>query len=91
MVLLLARHKVVDAKQFIEGYMGAEASSVRTRYGVSDDAVWATVHDQNDVLVMHYFESEEMANTFLAAPELKDAMEQLGVTEEPKLQVFTRL
>lgn len=40
---------------------------------------------------MHYFESEEIANTFLAAPELKDAMEQLGVTEEPKLQVFTRL
>ncbi|WP_273521554.1 hypothetical protein [Rhodosalinus sediminis] len=91
MVLLLARHKVADAATFIAGYTGPEASAVRAKYGVSDDAVWATVEDGNDVLVVHHFETEEQANAFLAADELKAAMETLGVVEAPKLQIFNRL
>lgn len=62
MVLLLARHKVADAEKFIAGYTGAEASAVRAQYGVKEDSAWATVQDNNDVLVMHHFETEEQAN-----------------------------
>ena len=91
MVLLLARHKVADAATFIAGYTGPDASAVRTKYGVTEDSVWATVQDNNDVLVIHHFDSEEQANAFLAAEELKTAMEALGVVEAPKLQIFNRL
>ena len=91
MVLLLARHQVADAKQFLDGYNGPEASAVRERYGVSNDSVWATVQDNNDVLITHHFDTEEQANAFLQAPELKDAMETLGVAGEPKVQVFNKL
>ena len=91
MVLLLARHKVADAAAFITGYTGPDASAVRAEYGVKDDAVWATVQDGNDVLVVHHFDTEEQANAFLAADELKPVMEALGVVEAPKLQLFSRL
>jgi heme-degrading monooxygenase HmoA len=91
MVLLLARHKVADAEKFIAGYTGAEAAAVRAQYGVKDDSVWATVQDNNDVLIIHHLDSEEHANAFMAADELKAAMEALGVAEAPKLQVFNKL
>ena len=91
MILLLARHKVADAEKFIAGYTGPDASAVRARHGVKDDAIWATVQDGNDVLVVHHFDTEEQANAFLAADELKAAMDALGVVEAPKLQLFHRL
>lgn len=91
MVLLLARHKVADAATFIAGYTGPDATAVRAKYGVKEDSVWATVQDNHDVLVIHHFDTEEQANAFLAADELKCAMEALGVAEAPKLQVFNRL
>ena len=87
MVLLLARHRVADAKQFLDGYNGPEASAVRERYGVSNDSVWATVQDNNDVLITHHFDTEEQANAFLQAPELKDAME--GLLEPTEKEVIT--
>lgn len=91
MVLLLARHKVADAATFIAGYTGSEASAVRARYGVKDESAWATVQDGNDVLVIHHFDTEDQANAFLAADDLKSAMAALGVVEAPKLQIFKRL
>ncbi len=91
MVMLLARHKVADAGTFIAGYKGPDAAAVRAKYGVREDSVWATVQDDDDVLVIHHFDSEAQANAFLAADELKDAMAALGVTEAPKLQVFNSL
>ncbi len=91
MVLLLARHKVADAEKFITGYSSPAVSAIRAQYGVKDDAVWATVEDNNDVLVVHHFDTEEQANAFLAADELKGAMESLGVVEAPKLQAFKHL
>lgn len=91
MVLLLARHKVADAQKFIEGYNGPEASAIRAQYGVKDDSTWATVQDHNDVLIIHHFDTEEQANVFMAADELKGAMEALGVIEAPKLQIFNQV
>ena len=91
MVMLLARHKVSDAAAFIAGYSGPEASAVRAKFGVKEDSVWATVQDNNDVLVIHHFETEDQANAFPATEELKDAMQSLGVVEPPKLQIFNRL
>lgn len=91
MVMLLARHKVADAGKFIAGYTGPDASAVRAKYGVREDSVWATVQDNEDVLVVHHFDTEADANAFVAADDLKDAMAALGVTEAPKLQVFNRL
>lgn len=91
MILLLARHKVANAEKFLEGYTGSDAATVRAKYGVKDDAVWATVQDNNDVLVVHHFDTKEQANAFVAAEELKAAMEALGVQESPRLQVFERV
>ena len=91
MILLLARHKVADAGKFITGYTSPDASAVRAKYGVKDDAVWATVQDGNDVLVVHHFDTQEQADAFLAADDLKAAMEALGVIEAPKLQLFSCL
>ena len=91
MVMLLARHKVADAAKFIAGYTGPNAAAVRAKYGVREDSVWATVQDNEDVLVVHHFDTEADANAFVAADDLKDAMAALGVTEAPKLQVFNRL
>jgi hypothetical protein len=91
MVMLLARHKVADAEKFIAGYTGPEAAAVRAQFGVKEDSVWATIQDNNDVLVIHHFDTEEQANAFLSTDELKGAMEALGVIEAPKLQIFNRL
>lgn len=88
MVLLLARHRVLDAAAFVSGYQSAEAVAIREKYGVQDDAIWATVQDHNDVLVTHTFQTEADAQAFLAAEELKSIMETLGVIESPKLQIF---
>ena len=49
------------------------------------------MQDENDVLVVHYFDSVEQAEAFLAKPELAEAMASLGVIEEPKIQIFNSL
>ena len=91
MVLMLARHKVENASTFIKGYNSTELASVRQNAGVKNDATYATVQDENDVLVVHYFDSVEQSEAFLAKPELAEAMASLGVIEEPKIQIFNPL
>ncbi|WP_334030343.1 hypothetical protein [Alteromonas sp. P256] len=91
MILLLARHKVLDTEAFLVGYKDEKASSLREKFGVKDESAWKTIHEENDVLVMHKFESEDQANAFLEADELKDMMKELGVIEEPSLQIFSSL
>lgn len=91
MILMLARHKVQDSKRFKEGYLSEDVINIRHQFEVEEDSTWVTIEDENDVLVIHYFKDEKLANQFLASESLADAMMQLGVLEPPKVQLFNRL
>lgn len=91
MILMLARHKVQDSDVFIKGYTSESITSIREQFGVKEDSTWATVQDNNDVLVIHYFDDEASANAFLASKDLQEAMQSLGVNEPPKIQLFKQL
>lgn len=91
MILMLARHKVKDSAVFREGYLSESVISIRVQFGVTNDSTWVTIQDENDVLVIHYFENEAVANDFLNSKDLQDAMMQLGVLEPPKIQLFNKL
>lgn len=89
MIRMLARHKVNDADAFIAGYNAPDPTAVRQGNGVKYDAVHLLVEDNNDVLVIHDFDDLESAQLFLANPALAEAMQALGVAEEPKIALFT--
>ena len=83
MILMLARHKVEDSLRFKEGYYSEDVITIRHRFDVSNDALYTTTENPNDVLVIHYFNDVETAHAFLNSEKLKVSMMQLGVIEEP--------
>lgn len=89
MIRMLARHKVNDADAFVAGYNAPEPTAVRQDGGVKYDAVHLLVDDNNDVLVIHDFDDIEAAQAFLDNPALAEAMQALGVAEEPKIALFS--
>ena len=88
MVRLLVRHPVQDFDAFKEGYDAAEQVAIRNDAGVTYDALFTTIEDRYDVLVVHDFGSREAAEAFLARADLQEPMGKLGVAGEPKIQLF---
>jgi hypothetical protein len=80
-VRLFVRHAVADFEAWRKGY---DANvDLRVRHGVKADGVHPSVDDPNDVTIFHDFETEEEARAMLGSPELKDAMDKVGVTSTP--------
>ncbi len=46
------------------------------------------VDDPNNITVVHGFDSVEAARSFVDNAELKEAMQQAGVTSPPRIEIF---
>lgn len=85
MVRMFARHPVADFARWWSGYQ--DFAQLRVENGVKADAVYQAVDDPNDVTVSHDFETAEAAAAFVSLPELKSAMEEIGVTGPPTIWI----
>ncbi len=83
MPLLIVRHQVADYDRWREGYDANE--DVRTNGGVRHQMVYRSADDGNDVTVMHDFATVDAARAFAGSPELKAAMDELGVVGAPQV------
>ena len=85
MVKLFARHPVADFEKWMAGYK--QHADFRAANGVTADAVFQALDDPNDITVSHDFENLAAAQAFIASPELKSAMAELGVTGPPTIWI----
>jgi len=59
---------------------------VRARYGGQGHTIYRAADDPNDLTLLLRCESRERADEFMRDPFLCEAMEQGGVTSEPRVQ-----
>ena len=85
MVRLFVRHAVADYGAWRKGY--DENQAIRDENGVKADGIYVSVDDGNDLTVYHDFDSVEAAKAFAAHPDLKAAMDQLGVVGTPTIWI----
>lgn len=83
MIRMFVRHQVGDYAKWRQGYDDFDAK--RTEMGVSGHAVYRSVDDHNDVTAYHDFESVDAARSFADSADLKDAMQNAGVTSAPQI------
>jgi hypothetical protein len=83
MVRLFVRHNVADYDAWRKVY--DEFDAERRPMGVTDDAVFRSVDDPNDVTVWHDFEVADEARVFVSSDALRNAMQRAGVQSEPEI------
>jgi len=76
----LVRHRVADFDAWRKVYDGF--APIQAEHGVQGHQVLRSVENPNDVIVIHTFDSREVANAFFAMPELKEAMSKAGVNAD---------
>jgi hypothetical protein len=87
-VRMYVRHEVTDYAAWRKVYDDFDAT--RRKLGVTEQAVYWSVDNRNDVTVTHDFRSAEQAKAFAASPDLKAAMERGGVKGTPEIWFTTR-
>ena len=85
MVRLFVRHAVADYGDWRRGYDAFD--SQRRSMGVTDDAVYQSVEDPNDVTVTHDFDQVEAAKALMSSDELRTAMQNAGVQGQPQIWI----
>lgn len=85
MVRLFVRHDVADFDTWRKGYDDAE--DIRQKHGVRHAEIYVSVDDGRDVTVFHDSDSEDQAKAFSSDPDLKAAMDQIGVVGAPTIWV----
>ena len=83
---LIVSHKVNDYAKWREAYDALDAR--RKELGIVGHAVSQAYDDPNTVVVYHQAKSLETLKSFMAAPELKEAMEKAGVASEPEVSFW---
>ena len=81
MVGMFVRHRVADYPAWRAVYDSIDQD--RTQMGVTGDAVYRTLGDQNDVTAWHDFASQAAAESFASSPPLHEAMQRAGVEGKP--------
>lgn len=89
MVRLFVRHTVGDYDVWKKGYDGFDAK--RRALGVTDQAVFRSLDDPNDVTVWHDFATRGEADSFMKSAELRTAMQDAGVTGTPQVWIAARI
>ena len=84
---IIVRHDVKDYLHWAKFYEAAAA--IRNRAGIIGHATNTLLDDEKTVIVYHQAESFKALDTFLADPELKEAMELAGVISEPEVTFAT--
>ena len=87
-VRMYVRHEVTDYAAWRKVYDDFDAT--RRKLGVTEQAVYWSVDNRNDVTVTHDFRSAEQAKAFAASPDLKAAMERGGVKGTPEIWFTTK-
>jgi hypothetical protein len=87
MVRLFIRHSVADYTAWRRAY--DDFDEERRGMGVTDHAVFQSVHDPNDVTVSHDFETREQAESLVSSDRLREAMTEAGVQGQPSMWVVT--
>lgn len=90
MIRMVATHEVADYDTFIAGYDAEDAAAIREAGGVEFDAVYRQTDNPNDLMIVHDFSSMDQAAAYVESPDLKAAMEALGVIEPPIITFYTR-
>jgi heme-degrading monooxygenase HmoA len=66
-------------------------ADVRRSSGEKSYRILHPSDDRNDLMLLFEWDSLKNAETFLASPELKSAMQRAGVTEEPKIRFLNEV
>jgi hypothetical protein len=88
MVRLFVRHNVADYDAWRKVY--DEFDNERRPMGVTDDAVFQSVDDPNDVTLWHDFAGADEARAFDSSEALRSAMQRAGVQGEPEIWFVTQ-
>ncbi len=89
MTCVLVSHKVSDYEAWkveFDNFADFRKSSGEKSYRILRPA-----DDPNDLTLVFEWSSVKSAETFLASPELKSAMQRAGVAEEPKIKYFDQV
>jgi heme-degrading monooxygenase HmoA len=86
MAITVIRHRVRDYDAWRKVYNSV--GDMQKSGGVTEESVYQSKDDPNDVLVLHTFNSAEEAERFVASPELRDAMGRAGVEGAPRVEIF---
>ena len=86
MALCMVLHRVRDFPTWRQEY--DSVAELQKAGGVTADSVHRMVDDRDNVLVLHEFDTLELARAFFADPRLKEAMQRGGVIGEPRIEFF---
>ena len=89
MVTVFLRHKISDYPKWRKVY--DDAGPLKKAGGVLAEAVYQSADDPNDVTVTHEFATIEVAKTYLANPELKQAIQKAGVIGDPTIWITNKV
>lgn len=89
MVRLFVRHNVRDYDAWRTVY--DEFDQERRSMGVTDDAVFQSVDDPNDVTVWHDFAAADEARAFVSSEALRNATQRAGVQGEPEIWFVSQM
>jgi hypothetical protein len=82
------RHEVADYSVWRKVYNAF--AGMQRKLGVTRQAVYQSIENPNDVTVTHDFKTEEKAQAFMSAPEVKSAMDKAGVKGTPQIWITTQ-
>ena len=83
MVQVIVEHHVADYDAWYPVFI--EHGDVRRKHGATGHAVYRTVADPNEVVVVNQFATREGAEGFMTDPSLPDVMHRAGVDSAPKI------
>ena len=82
-MIVIVQHKVRDYDAWKTVF--DEHGDVRRHHGATGHELFQGLDDPNEITVVNHFASRQQAEAFAADPSLKQAMEQGGVTSEPRI------
>ena len=83
MITVFAKHKVNDYNAWKSAY--DKATTIRKDRGVIGASVFRDTNSPNDVIVTHHFNDLNTARNFFNSADLKDAMHNGGVVNDPEV------
>jgi heme-degrading monooxygenase HmoA len=81
MAILFVHHKVEDYPKWRKVF--DEVTATRTGYGETGQQVFRVAGDPNDVVILTTWPSAEKARGYAQSPELRQGMQDAGVTSQP--------
>ena len=83
MVQVIVQHHVADYDTWYPVFV--EHGDVRRKHGATGHAIYRTLADPNDLVIVNEFATREGAEGFMSDPSLPEAMHRAGVNSEPKI------